>query len=67
MNHSTKTIYVAFHDAPRFGDTPYMKYEPRPVQIEISHGEAVKIVDHLYAELKRITTPKPDAGAWPNG
>ena len=61
---AVKTLYVAFHDAQKFGDTPYMKYEPTPIQIEISHSEAIKIVDHLYAELRRMTKPRDDKGSW---
>ena len=66
---SVKTLYVAFHDAEKFGDTPFMKYEPIPIQINITHKDAAKIVDRLYAELRRLTNeyiliPAGDNGNW---
>ena len=67
QNPSLKTIYIGFHDGQKFGETPYMKYEPTPMILEVTHSQATRIVNHLYKELERITSPAMagDSGIWP--
>lgn len=64
---SIKTIYIGFHDGQKFGEKPFLQHEPIPIQLDITHSQAIKIVNHLYEELQRITTllSKEDAkGSW---
>lgn len=63
----TKTFYVGFHDGVKKGIKPQVQYEPDPIQIEISHKDATRIVMFLYQALKEMTEepiPKYN-GQWP--
>ena len=68
-----KTIYVGFHDGQKIVETPLIKHEPVPLRLAVSHCQAAFIVNHLYAELKKMTrgleptdaSQPSDAGTWP--
>lgn len=63
-----KTIYVGFHDGEKPGVTPFLKYEPEPIQVKISHKDAARIVNFLYDALKEmVEEPIPEQdnhGQW---
>lgn len=64
-----KTIYIGFHDGQEFGEKPTFHFEPLPLKLDITHNQAIFIVNHLYADLKKMTQglsdSKEDRGAWP--
>ena len=64
QNLSIKTIYIGFHDGQKFGERPFLQHEPIPVQLDVTHSHAIKIVNHLYTELQRITASINDRGSW---
>ena len=59
-----KTIYVGGHDGQKWGEKPNVHHQPIPIQMDITHSQMVRIVNHLYAELQRITASIDDRGSW---
>lgn len=62
-----KTIFIGFHDGQKRGEKPETQVECDPMILEITHSQAARIINHLYKELERITSPAMagDSGIWP--